>query len=624
MSLRHIPTTELIREVEELMSFKQIQIQNNCYLEEKLREAELKIQHLMDRCKILESASNLIQTQVEKTVIQSHDEPHVDPKETLFVKVLFDGESCLSSIDLYWSFQHAIKSLYPMNSTSMTKLNYGSYNPTVYKWTLCPSLDRKKGSLTVVSLTKQICSVVDGVYCINSFVVIEVLDLDIRRWISACSKLHKIFAIAGVGVNTLLLCNSEIEYLKFDLDDSEDESKIRMISSISVFHPSLFLANGGSNKKTMVIWSLAMDGVSSDVESVEDSCVASPLSRDVVEPAASSSSSGYEGIMASLVPPGGKKDYFRQLRLKRQAQKAEREGMPGGSATPVVEAAVPITTVPAAEAVRPPSNPKRRKEDRGKSSRRHGERSSSGRSPKRGRLTGGPSSSGPDFLGHELNVAEKVSIKLNPYQQDAYLSARPSQVHDAFMELCSRTLVLGKRMASDLMKRDKNAAEVRVLQGKLDESSANLQSALAENTNLLSLNLNLEAEMRKWREKCELAERTGREVAVKADEEIRGLTESLSDMALTHHRSEERVEKLLKELEVAEDSVLEEHEAGFKKALRQAAFFYNTPLDEGKFDVDKDIHNGELLPLDQIPNSPQAAVSAPSQAPEVENIESDS
>jgi len=82
------------------------------------RGAELKIQHLMDRCKILESASNLIQTQVEKTVIESHDERHVDPKETLFVKVFFDGESCLSSIDLYWSFQLVNKSLYPMNSTS--------------------------------------------------------------------------------------------------------------------------------------------------------------------------------------------------------------------------------------------------------------------------------------------------------------------------------------------------------------------------------------------------------------------------------------------------------------------------------------------------------------------------
>ncbi|KOM57969.1 hypothetical protein LR48_Vigan11g100200 [Vigna angularis] len=136
---------KLIQEVEELMTFKQMQIQNNCHLEQKLREAELKIQHLMDRSKILESASSLIQTHVEKTVIQSHDEQHIDPEETLFVKVFFDAEWWLSTIDLYWSFQLMIKSLYPMNSTSMTQLNFT-----------------------------------------------KVLDLDIGKWISPGSRLDKV------------------------------------------------------------------------------------------------------------------------------------------------------------------------------------------------------------------------------------------------------------------------------------------------------------------------------------------------------------------------------------------------------------------------------------------------
>jgi len=161
--------------------------------------------------------------------------------------------------------------------------------------------------------------------------------------------------------------------------------------------------------------------------------------------------------MASLVPPGGKKDYFSELRLNREARKAERDGTLGDSSTPV-EAAIHITTISGPEAQMLSINPKKRKEehgkDWGKASRCHGDRSPE-RSPKQGRGVGG-SSSDPDFLGHDLRVAEKVSIKLNPYRQDAYLSACPSQVHDAFMELCSRTLVLGKRMASDLMKRDKN------------------------------------------------------------------------------------------------------------------------------------------------------------------------
>jgi len=69
---------------------------------------------------------------------------------------------------------------------------------------------------------------------------------------------------------------------------------------------------------------------------------------------------------------------------------------------------------------------------------------------------------------------------------------------------------------------------------------------------------------------------------------------------------------------------MEEHEADFQKALCQTTFFYNIPLDKGKFDVDKDFHEGQLMPLDQISSSTQAAVSAPPKAYDVENIESDS
>jgi len=174
------------------------------------------------------------------------------------------------------------------------------------------------------------------------------------------------------------------------------------------------------------------------------------------------------------------------------------------------------------------------------------------------------------------------------------------------------------------MKRDKNIAEVEGLRVKLDESTSKLQSALIENTNLSARNQGLEAEMKKWRERCELAEKTEREVADKADEEIRDLKESISDMALTNHRSKEKIYKLLKKLEVAEDSVIEEHELDFKKALQQAAFFYNVPLDEGKFDVDKDFYEGQLMPIDQIPSFTQVEVPAPPTAFEVEHIESNS
>ena len=146
---------------------------------------------------------------------------------------------------------------------------------------------------------------------------------------------------------------------------------------------------------------------------------------------------------------------------------------------------------------RPPVNPKKKKEEHGKdhghSSWRHGERD---------------------------RVTERVTITLNPYEQDANLSTRPSQVRDAIVELCSRTLILGKRMASDLMKRDKNATELDSLHSLLEEPVANLQLTLDGNNDLLAKNQNLEAEMNNWKNLHANAERARKELAAKADKEI--------------------------------------------------------------------------------------------------------
>ncbi|KAK7390291.1 hypothetical protein VNO78_25593 [Psophocarpus tetragonolobus] len=236
--VQHQNTIEkLMQEVEELTAFKIIQTQTNCYLEQMLREAELKIQHLMDRCTMIESAYNLPLTPVEKTVIQSYAEQHVDPEETLFLKVNFEEESWLSTIDLYCPSQYVVKSLLHMDSAhsyaSMILLNVGSYIPIFYKWTLCPSLNKSKGKLAVVSLSNKIFSV-DGANGIDNLLHIELLDLDIGRWM-----LDKIFAIAAAEIFCLsnTISGNGIDYLKFALDD--------MVLSVEIFYPSFVSVDGG-------------------------------------------------------------------------------------------------------------------------------------------------------------------------------------------------------------------------------------------------------------------------------------------------------------------------------------------------------------------------------------------
>jgi len=82
-------------------------------------------------------------------------------------------------------------------------------------------------------------------------------------------------------------------------------------------------------------------------------------------------------------------------------------------------------------------------------------------------------------------------------------------------------------------------------------------------------------------------------------------------MTLSNYQSEEKVEKLLKDLEVAEDNVLDQHELGFRKALEQETFFYNIPLDEGKFDVDKDFYQGQLVTIEEIPSGREVVSTLP-------------
>ena len=48
--------------------------------------------------------------------------------------------------------------------------------------------------------------------------------------------------------------------------------------------------------------------------------------------------------------------------------------------------------------------------------------------------------------------------------------------------------------------------------------------------------------------------------------------------------------------------VLEQHDLGFMRAVRQAAFFYQVPIDKGKFDNRTDIYRGELVSSMDVPD----------------------
>ncbi|KOM56474.1 hypothetical protein LR48_Vigan10g236600 [Vigna angularis] len=63
-------------------------------------------------------------------------------------------------------------------------------------------------------------------------------------------------------------------------------------------------------------------------------------------------------------------------------------------------------------------------------------------------------------------------------------------------------------------------------------------------------------------------------------------------------------------LEEANNKVFNKHQASFHKALAQAAFFFNTPLDERKFEVMKDVYHGKLVNIQDISSNKYVEVES--------------
>jgi len=83
-------------------------------------------------------------------------------------------------------------------------------------------------------------------------------------------------------------------------------------------------------------------------------------------------------------------------------------------------------------------------------------------------------------------------------------------------------------------------------------------------------------------------------------EDVANLGQKMTNITLNLEEERllrKKVEKDIWEVQIA---LVKEHDIGFKRVMRQAAFFYQGLVDEGKFD--KDIYQGELTSIMDIPN----------------------
>ncbi|XP_074264474.1 uncharacterized protein LOC141586966 isoform X2 [Silene latifolia] len=206
--------TQLMLEVQELKAFKKESIDKMGQLEQKLVKLE---------------SVNLSQSYDDGTVVhmESGSDQPLDADDFIYLAGGHDGKSWLASLESYYPSKDIIKPLCPMHSVrsyaSVTRFNgeiyvigggpgghedlwYDTaecYNPVNNVWTSLPCLSKKKGSLASLTLHDKIYALGGG-NGVDCFSDVEMLDLDVGRWICARSMLQKRFALAAVELNGAL------------------------------------------------------------------------------------------------------------------------------------------------------------------------------------------------------------------------------------------------------------------------------------------------------------------------------------------------------------------------------------------------------------------------------------
>lgn len=210
---------KLVQEMEGLKSSHLQQFQRVNSLEKELVASKKKIKWLEDRCEMMESGAIV---DVENTEPELMNSNHT---ESILVVGGFDGSSYLSSLHSYSPFKDEMKPLCSMSIVrsyaSAVKLSgelyilgggdgsdvwyssVQSYDGLSNQWISRPSLNQKKGNLAGTCVYNKIFSI-GGANALECLSDVEVLDLEVGKWICTQPMLQKRSAPAATEINGMI------------------------------------------------------------------------------------------------------------------------------------------------------------------------------------------------------------------------------------------------------------------------------------------------------------------------------------------------------------------------------------------------------------------------------------
>ncbi|KOM52104.1 hypothetical protein LR48_Vigan09g076300 [Vigna angularis] len=165
----------------------------------------------------------------------------------------------------------------------------------------------------------------------------------------------------------------------------------------------------------------------------------------------------------------------------------------------------------------------------------------------------------PSFtLGH------KVELNLDNSEKKVLENMSEQQIVDAMLEMTTRAQMLAWHMAY--------ASDRGTLRVELEKARAELKELIEAHAERDQMSSELE----------------------QAKKAMAAVTRERDDLRAETVEDKELIEEL-------KDAVVIEHTRGFRKALRQVGHLIDVSIEGVEFDIQKDVHEGQLKPLNEIP-----------------------
>jgi len=190
------------------------------------------------------------------------------------------------------------------------------------------------------------------------------------------------------------------------------------------------------------------------------------------------------------------------------------------------------------------------------------------------------------MLNLHLQVASGVQISLSP-EDESVLAVVPISLITKLMELQSQSLLVGRTLGEELERT--TVVVVTKLKTELEESTSSLKTTLET--------------MGALKEKM-------RQVSLEGQEAKRALTVKMEVERAEHEKenvkrekeeveAEEREKTLSTEVKKCQSFMLRITDDYFHQGLRQVAFFHGIPIEDSRYDIEKDVVEGKLVTINR-------------------------